>query len=406
MINLLKRSNSIGITELKISGPVATALGGIQGAAAPVVFNDNDTITTPPVVVGASPVNGCQVKVWDVGAGPDEVDAGVVTVTGTAFGAFQCAFNATAGTNVCGNTAPGAVMVGSTATTVSTTGGTMYKILGATFNPAAVRGRWLSVSGFPDAGANGLFPIAQAGANPDELIVVNPKCNPAGGGMTTVGLCSTAAATGPGYAVVIGAGPIPLAGGPAVQFLDDGNADGDAGAVGADVVISKPAGGEVPAFSVTVKANGEGFTLGDNSAQPHALTASGAQTFNCDGTNGECGNRNGGPVLNGLVIFGETSDGSLTTGCSGGPCSPFQLPDAATKYATFQCSAVGLLGNPTPTSVAITAEAMTAIMGTSPTRIQTTVANVAGEIAVASDQTSSTFVVVGHGILGFTTPTP
>lgn len=398
----LIRSNTIAVTEVRISNDEANQapFGGMEGAFSSVTFRDNTTITGTPTVTG-SPVNGCQVVVYDLtGNDPDapatHVDEGAVSVMGTGNGAYGCAFVSALGDYLCqtpDSAAAGTVATGSTATP-NANGTVTFNIVGANFDGVSYRGMWVKISGFPDDEANGDFPILAAGTAGTTVASVLVVAN-----VNALAGVSTMGATAGTYITAVGAGPLP--GGGVDTFLDDGTAD---------VTVAKgaPTGDQVvPAFSVTVKANGGGLRLGDDSAQPHALGATGAQIFNCNGTNGDCGFNTGaaeGTELNAFVIFGETTDGNLATGCNGGACQFYEMPDPVSKYATWQCSQVSFGGTATPPTVTIDATSLAAIMGTSPTRIQTTVANVAGDIAIASDQSTSTFVVIGHGVVGFTDP--
>ena len=75
------------------------------------------------------------------------------------------------------------------------------------------------------------------------------------------------------------------------------------------------------------------------------------------------------------------------------------MPDPVSSYATFQCS---YLGADVETAT-IPADAMAAILGTNPTRIQISVGRLAGYPLAGDPLEWTTNLVVGHTHLGYTT---
>jgi hypothetical protein len=448
------RSGTVAVIEAKVTNPAAAAVGGLEGANITVHFSDGLT-GVAPVTGFENPVNGCLVRVYDLEAGDTTatpVDEGIVQIAGTSNGNLGCAFNSTSMEYNCAN--PGAgfmntATAGDTATPV-TVGGVpiglvKLKFSGKDFTTLQdnLRGMWIVVQGFstqagdgdagiPPAdinGADNALPVLYAGP------MTTPDLSGVGGapaitlaadeilvGSGSVASVLTVGSGGGGFATVAGAASMPGLGTPPfTTFLDNGEVgDGDAGiAPGADYTIqmaSSPAGCtpgsdgscRVEAFSITLKANGGGFKLDDNSAQPYDMcpgatssdisSCSAAKTFSCHETGGVCGEGSHG-TLKVLAISGETTDAVLPT--TGSPLDFTEMPDPVKKYATWQCSFVGGAA----TGGTIPAAAMAAIMGTNPTRIFTQVLHVGGNIFQndpGNPNKSTTNVVLGHGVAGFT----
>lgn len=366
-------SGLIALTEVTLTNPEAAALG-LSGASVGIGWVDPATVTVPPVEGFENNVGGCRITVYDVAAGDEpgtEVDAGNVTITGTASDEFACVFSGAAG-YVCQSTdeaAAGEAAVGATAQPPLTPGGPVtYTFPGVDFSGANYVGMHLQVDGFTDEAANGTFPIVGFDPNEPSQLQVASLSPPA---------LATAVEDTPGsYLTVVGAGPVP--GG--FDFLDGAST----------VSISKPEAGRVAAIDVDIVPNGEGFALAEASAEPHAIPTDGSEVvFLCPGTDpdaltgGDCGTTAGGP-LQGMTLSGSTTDASVEgLGFNA-------MPPAESQYATFQCSAIGQTG------AALSAEAMAVILGTSPTRIQVNVSYMAAAIE------GTTNVVAGHTLAGFT----
>lgn len=439
------RAGTIAIIEAAVTNANAAPLGGLHGASVTVSFSDALT-GTAPVTGFESPVNGCLVRVYDLENGDvtaTAVDEGIVTVSGTSNGTFACAFNATLMEYVCANPAAGfsgTIPATSSATNINPSAGAVVLTLsGADFSTIGpqLRGTYVVISDWnagDDAGAgsvvNGTFPVLGAGSSAgladNQMLIVNPLVS------TTPMVNTNAAAT---YATVVGANVIPGGTiGAFDNFLDHGEpGDGDGGVGGIDYSINlaaSPSGCtagtdcRVEAISVTQKANGASstgtnaaghFKLDSTSAQPHDMcpgatmsdisSCSAAKTFSCHkdsgtdaGADGNCGEGSHG-VLKVLAVSGSTTDAVLPT--TGSPLDFAEMPDPVKKYATWQCSFVGGAS----TGGTIPAGAMAAIMGTNPTRIFTQVLHVGGGILQndpGNPNKSTTNVLIGHGVAGFT----
>ncbi len=113
---------------------------------------------------------------------------------------------------------------------------------------------------------------------------------------------------------------------------------------------------------------------------PHALPTNGdAATFSCEGS---CGVAEG--ILKGIIVFGETTDAVVS------PLDPTAMPPAESKYATFQCSGIGA------EAITLDEGAMALILGTNPTRIQTSITYANAELS------GKNTIVMSHGVVGFT----
>jgi hypothetical protein len=219
---------------------------------------------------------------------------------------------------------------------------------------------FVSVSSAGDASNNGAFPIVQR-ISDNTIAVGNPGA-------------VSGSLVGATYALVSGAGPTPAR----VDFLDDGTTQ-------VDIALADGTG-TIDGFQVNVAAAGEGYTIDDETVDnlTDMPVDGSAVDFGCTGTNGDCGAKPVGLLV--TVINGRTTDGS-TAGLPG-----FVMPAPTDSYATFRCSF-------TSDDVTIPADAMAAIMGTSPSRIETRIFKFNGSVGA-----SGTLVVVGHGYVGWTTP--
>ncbi|HEU5058373.1 MAG TPA: hypothetical protein VFU21_17700, partial [Kofleriaceae bacterium] len=163
--------------------------------------------------------------------------------------------------------------------------------------------------------------------------------------------------------------------------------------------VSKAAGDVVGVIDEDFTAHGQNFQLVDEVGaakyQPDNIPFDGTEVnFECDGSN--CGAVGSGGLIEALVINGETTDAAV-----GEITSPATaMPAPVTQYATFQCSFVG------SDTATLDAGAMAAILGTSPTRIQVSVGRYRGAILAADDGSSSTIVLQGHQLLGWSDAPP
>ncbi len=366
---------TLSLAEVTVTNPEAAAVGGLSGANATISFTDPADVTVPPQPGYDNNIGACKIFVYDVAGGesaPNGSDGGAVTVTGTNAGAFGCAYNATLDRYLCSSAdaaAAGAMAMAGTSMSSNANGTVNLTIPGADFSGASYRGMYIAVGGFLDANANGQFPILGQGGGASGVLVL--------GNAKLVGATTLAADSA--YQTFVGAGPIPQG----YDFLDDGTND---------VVFAKDAETNAPAVDTTLKANGEGFTLSDESAQPHLVPTTGAAvTFDCGGTNGTCGAVAANSALKGIVVFGSTTDGVLPTGAG---ASFSDMPDPVSSFATFQCSGIGA------ESITLDAGAMALILGTNPTRIQTSVTYANAAIAGKNN------ILLSHGVVGFTTVEP
>jgi hypothetical protein len=383
------RAGTIAIAQSKL-----TNIAGIEGGTISVSWSDLTTATVAPVEGFDNPVGSCLITVFDVADNkvpPTATNEGDVSVTGHSLGDATCKFSDAAKRYLCQSdnaTIAGPASadgVGATGAFDAGTGqGTITFTFGANKFPAdAMKGQFLFVTGFEDGadggGAassfNGKFlPIVGENAAAGVVVVAN-----------TVGFTGPAkGAAAATYSNYIGLGPVPGGG---ITFLTKESAIG----------ISKPASDHIGAIDLTggsaMTPNGEGLKLDDASAQPHQFPATAAEalTFTCAGTGGTCGNDDGGG-LKVLSISGETTDAPLAG------LGPFDMPEPVGKFATFQCSAIS---DQIATGVSIPTAGLTAILGTTPTRVRTTVGMFNGSILPGA--TGTTNVVVGHLLIGVTT---
>jgi len=369
----LLRSGTIAVTESALTNP---GLDTFSGAVVRVGFSDATTGNIPAPVDGFdSNIGGCLIRVWDVGTNEDSdpVDEGAVQVEGTENGTFNCGFASAALGYVCQSA--DAAIAGGTAgngnTFVLTGTGDTLEMTGFQAT-AAMKGMYIMLSGFPNLPDGTKFPILAVNEETDTLTLFG----------VPDGLVSTGDADST-FSTYVGVGPVP--GG--AQFL----------LAGGDMIhVTKAAGDVVGMIDEDFNAHGQGFTLVDDGAMgkylPHNVATDGsAVTFEC----ADCGADGSGGVITAIVINGETTDGPLD-GLD--PSDP--MPDPVTQYATFQCSFFE--GADPPFSGTLTADAMAAILGTNPTRIQTSVGRYKGSLISAEDGTSSVVVLQGHSFLGWT----
>ena len=385
-------SGTIAILDVKVTNDFSTnnpPIPPLAGAAVAVTFFDKAT-DTGTVVVNEGQL-ACTVTVYDLDANPPqhpgpEVDQGAVTVTGTASPIGQCTFLAAPiGDYVCFPEGPLALPATTalldapnpappgTSLIVSST------IDWTTHDPI---GSQAQVSGF-SAANNGVFPVlgvtdSTPGDNNDDhhALVI--------GKVTAAGPPDVLAAPG-GLQFITGAGPTP--------------AQRDFLALGEEITLNKAAGDDVPAivdFKVVPAGaadpgNGIGaFALATASPKPEDMptTAVGDTgiTVTCDGEGGSCGSAGSGGALGGFTVTGSTTDADLSTS------APFAMPKPVHKFASFTCNATN------GKSVKISKAAWDAVLGTSPTRIETRVIKSRAGLSVVP----GTNVVIGHSLVGWT----
>ena len=352
------RTGLIELSELTITNPGWSTIGG---AGVAVSWTD-DATGTDPVPGYENSTGGCRIVVYDVGGGDspaEQTDEGRVSVTGTNIGDFQCEFAAAESGYVCRSTdsAYSGDIPTEGSSAVPGDDDVTYVIAGADFLAGGISyvGMHVVILGFDQADANGTFPIVDVPAA-DTLVVINPDLEGAAT-LTTTGA----------YVTRVGLGPA-LEGG--LDFLDDGTEE---------IAIDKPNSTAVPALDVTLNANGDGITMAP--PQLHLIPTTGdAVTLGCD----PCG-QTGGGLLNTVVVAGRTTDADLTD------LDDTAMPAAVSKYAEFRCSAIGA------GSIELDEDAMAAILGTLPTRIETQL------LYSATDKIGNTSVNVGHGFVGYTT---
>jgi hypothetical protein len=370
----LLRSGTIAVTEAAITNDLPG--GPWSGGLVSVGFSDATTGNVPPPVAGyETNINGCLIRVWDVDTheGSDSVDEGAVLVTGSENGDFACGFNAGQGEYLCQSTNP-AIAMGSL-DGVTIVDNVMTFVAEGTQTAPEMVGMYMVVQGHPNIPDGSKIPIIDQDTGADTLTI-------AGVGTVLPGDADS------GFATFVGAGPVPAGG---AQFL--------LGAA-ADLNISKAAGDVVGVIDEDFTAHGQNFELVDDAAMdkylPHTVPFDGSVVnFECDGAG--CGAAGTGGVIEALVINGETTDAPDLDPVTS-PATA--MPAPVTQYATFQCSFVG------SDTATLDAGAMAAILGTSPTRIQVSVGRYRGAILASDDGTSSTIVLQGHQLLGWSDAPP
>lgn len=369
------RAMTIAITDVKLTSPQGRAGNGglgLRGGAIGIEFSDL-TQNGGEVIFGTTTAGGCVVQRFDAThTARPLVDAGTVTISGDGLlkpvgpcsfigGAYRCISAAAAAQT-------------STATATGLNGAVVYSFPGQNFTGDLV-GAYLSVNGFAtnatfNSGTSA-FPIVAQSAT--SLTAINP-------GGTGSADTTTAGVT---FSVLAGAGPIPTAQtGANAQFLGDEDRS---------VTISKEADDDWGAVNFTTYVRGSTFTLATASTKPHEFPFTAADvTFSC--TAAACGG-DGDGMLEALIVSGRTTDAPIPD-----DAFDFDMPAPVTAYTTFQC---GFLLEDSGT---IPEAAVTAILSTSPTRIETRVLRVAGtQFNDGEDQLNVGTIVVGHGLVGHTT---
>ncbi len=367
------RAMTLAINDIKLTSPQGAG-AGMRGGVISLEFTDL-TANGGEVIFGTSTAGACVVQRFDAThTARPLVDAGPIVISGDALektvgpcgfanGAYRCI------------SAAGAAQT-STATATGVNGIVVYSFPAQTFDGELV-GSYLNVNGYAtnatfNTGASAVPIIAQSA---NSLTVVNP----AGSG--------TADTTRAGvtFAVIAGAGPIPTAGtGADGRFLGDETTN---------VTITKETDDDWGPIDYTVYARGVGFDLANTSAQPHEFPfAAEDVVFTCTGVGGDCGGDAAG-TLEAMIVSGKTTDAPIPKGAR-----DFEMPTPVTAYTTFQCGFLLADEGTIPT------DAVTAILSTNPTRIETRVLRVAGaQVMEGPDLLNPGIIVVGHGLVGHST---
>ena len=356
------RSGTIAVTEVALTNPGVE----FKGAAVSINYTDITSVTVAPTYGQDTPAFGdCSVWVYNVGTDsePALVDEGAVTISGGITPIGTCVFSADANSYVCPFT-NGTVPETASVTPLNGQNAGTASILWPTADEFAgdeVAGMYIALDGFANPANNGTFPIVNKPAD-NTIVIANP--------LATAEL--VAAGSTVTYTVLAGAGPTPAN----LEFLDDTS----------EISVQKADGAIVAQIDSSVTASAEGLTLDDVSAQPHAFSTDVTQdlTFSCGGAGGTCGPSPASSV-HGFVLSGRTTDGDISD------LSPVAMPDPVTQYAVFQCR-----GTPSAESLTVPKEAMAAVLGTSPSRVEVRL------LRITADVQPPTSVVVGHGLVGYT----
>jgi len=363
------RSGTVAITDTRI-----TNFDGVGGALVSIRFVDDQTVTVPalPGFDTDPPIGTCHITVYDDAAGdrgPTLVDEGPVTVTGTGSDDFICSFAPPTGDYVCQSARPPirGGTAGNAAMGTLNVGGE-FLVVGAGATPE-MQGMEIELAGFMDGQGDpvgGAFPIVAVGG-PDRLTLANVPAS----------CVATADAT---YTTFVGRKPIPNPAG--FDFL----------AGQREVLVHKDGTTLVPAFDVMLSASGEDFALAGT--QPHQFpTAAADLTFTCEGASGNCGAEGSGGEVGIMLVEGETTD-VLPEGDDDGT----RMEPPTTRHATFRCASL-------VNSVSIPMAGVEAILGTNPARIQVSVSRLRFDPVPGAPGTTTT-VMVGHSLIGFTTVAP
>ena len=371
----LLRSGTLAVTEAAITNTLPG--GPWSGGLVSVSFSDATTGNAPLPVAGyETNINGCLIRIWNVGTheASDPVDEGAVQVTGSENGEFLCSFNAGLGAYACQSTTP-TIAMGSLDGVTTVSGLMTFGAEGTQTAPEMV-GMYMVVQGHPTITDGSRLPIIGQNTEADTLQL---------GGLPAGDLGAGDADSG--FATFVGVAPVPAGG---AEFIR-GAADA--------FTVAKAAGDVVGVIDEEFTAHGQDFALVDDAGMdkylPHTVPFDGSEVnFECDGDG--CGAVGTGGDLAAIVINGETTDAPVDDITS--PADA--MPDPETQYATFQCS---FIGGDTGT---LDAGAMAAILGTSPTRIQVSVGRYRGAILGSDDGSSSTIVLQGHQLLGWSDPAP
>ena len=387
-------SGTLYVVDTTLDDPAAAGVtGGINGGAALIEFDNTSDGKGGKVVSGTSPIGDCVVTQYDPTHLPHgQLDGDAITIAdapgdaGTTTGLLKtvgpCTYNTAFGGYACVSKNDTNVAV--TAAGNNTDGGgtptVAYVFPGTPFAGQNLVGSQLVINGFTNAGYNSgtaMFPIIMQAAD-NTLVVYNP---------TGAALTPEAATTGISDTIFNAAGPIPIAGPTAADFLGTGS-----------ISIAKPANTVWPAINFTVDVPGEGWTLSDP-GHPYALPltgTAGALSFGCGNgtpnvsTDDTCGDGSTA-ALQVMLISGTATKQSVAS------LSPFAMPKevpGTDTWLTFQCAYLG------KHTAVLTAAAGQAIIDFVPTRVELQVTIAAGEILQSGG--GQTNVIVGHTIVGHT----
>jgi hypothetical protein len=374
----LLRSGTIAVTEQAITNDIPGSPW--SGAVVSVGFSDATTGSAPAPVDGFdSNINNCLIRIWNVDTNEDSdaVDEGAVQVTGTDNGDFACGFNAGLGGYACQSTTPAiAGGVAGNGENFVLTGATDTLTMPGVETSQTMVGMYIVLNGFAPVPDGTRLPILAVNEETDTI--------------TSIGINDALTVTGDAnasFSTFVGVAPVPAGG---AQFLG-GAADA--------ITVQKAAGDVVAAIDEDFEAHGQGFTLLEDEGMRQYLPSTipfdeEEVNFACDGDG--CGAEGTGGLIQAIVINGETTDAPVDAITS--PADAMPAPE--TQYATFQCSFIG------EDNAKLTADMMAAILGTNPTRIQTSVGRYRGAIIAADDGSSSTIVLQGHALLGWSDPPP
>lgn len=377
------RGAVVSIDDVTVIDSDAKSLG-LAGGAIVAQFLDL-TQGGGTLLYGSSPIGSCVVTQYSIPQNKlpnPSVDAGTVTISGNGLlrPVGPCTYTNALNPYEC-------VSQQATASiTASSSGGIAhYSVNGGNFVNDSTAA-YLDVHGFSNTQFNGRNPIggavdSDANGTLDELRVALPNPPP-------IGTTETKTMT---YKIVDGAGPFP-AGlfGASPDYLAS-----TVGGVQGVVRVQKATAPDWPAIDVTIPVRGEGYALSTAGDLPTAFptTARDVQ-FTCVGTGGNCGAEVTPPSgqIKGTLIVGSTTDGNVT----GLP--NFVMPPPVNTFTTFQCAY--LLSD----SATIPQAAVQAILSTNPKRIEISVARVTAAIVSGNNSAESGNILVGHAIVGHTTP--
>lgn len=375
----LTREGTIAITQNRLLNPILGETP-VNGTTITLGWTD-PTNDVAPVPGFESSQLACKLKIYDFGGGdtpPSAPDEGVLTVTGTNHGPFECAHDGAK--YVCASADSVVSGAGQSADGVTVANGGMAGTLTFVFGEEiftanALVGMHLVVDGFTDgpggdsSAFNG-FPMPVVGNASNAIVVANVLSYP---GTNAIG------ATGASYSNTIGGGPIP---GGFELFPAEG-----------DVTVTKPQSDKVDAIDESLSPAGAGFALDNESSDPTAFPVNIADAtelkFTCEGEGGTCGRAAEG--IDVLTISGEASNGDISA------VGPTSLGTGATTYATWQCSGFASTG------VRLPIDAIQAILDINPTRVRMSIGHLSNAQIVANGGGSATNVLVGNLLTGFTT---
>ena len=355
------RSGTIAVLDLAMTNPNYAAL---TGAAVNISYTDISVEGEDPAYDDRQGpfLLGCAVWTYTVGSTmpQPQADEGDVTISGTLTDIGTCSFDGTSMGYRC-STGNGTLPAIATSSTPQGNGNVVLSTGASNMFSSGLTGARVMIDGFAEAEHNGVFQVVgQLGNNTLELV------NPAATAPASLAADGT-------FMEITGAGPT-VAG---ADFLG-----GDTNTI----TISKQAGDNVPEFEAMAIPSGEGFLLDSASTQPHMmpLSPSGDASFSCSpGMSGNCGVAGG--IIHGLLISGTTTDGDING------LLEIDMPDPVNSWATFQCRSIG------EDPIVLPAAAIDAIMGTSPTRVETQVFRITADTTLPD-----TGLIVGHGLIGYT----